>query len=92
MWERGWKILFDALEPLADADMARTVTIRTEPHSVMQAINRQIAHYSYHVGQIVFLAKRLAASTTGTWSSLSVPRKKSAEFNADVAGGRKLQR
>jgi hypothetical protein len=92
MWERGWKTLFEALEPLAEADMARTVTIRTEPHSVMQAINRQIAHYSYHVGQIVFLAKHLAASTTGTWSSLSVPRKKSAEFNADVAGGRKSQR
>jgi Protein of unknown function (DUF1572) len=54
MWERGWKILFDALEPLTEADLARTITIRTEPHSVMQAINRQIAHYSYHVGQIAF--------------------------------------
>ncbi len=92
MWERGWKVLFDALEPLAEADLARTVTIRTEPHSVMQAINRQIAHYSYHVGQIVFLAKHLAASTAGNWSPLTVPRKKSAEFNADVAGGRKSQR
>src|SRR3984957_6249991 len=92
MWERGWKILFDALEPLAEADLARTVTIRTEPHSVMQAINRQIAHYSYHVGQIVFLAKHFAASTAGSWKSLTVPRKKSGEFNADVAGGRKSQR
>src|SRR6267142_850579 len=55
MWERGWKLLFGALEPLSDADLTRTITIRTEPHSVMQAINRQIAHYSYHVGQIVYL-------------------------------------
>jgi hypothetical protein len=92
MWERGWKAVFDALEPLAEADLARTITIRTEPHSVMQAINRQIAHYSYHVGQIVLLAKHGAASTTGNWSSLTVPRKKSGEFNADVAGGRKSQR
>src|ERR1700691_3692962 len=92
MWERGWKLVFDALEPLTDADLARTVTIRTEAHSVMQAINRQIAHYSYHVGQIVLLAKHGAASTTGNWSSLTVPRKKSGEFNADVAGGRKSQR
>src|SRR5271155_1623437 len=92
MWERGWKSLFDALEPLTDADLTRTVTIRTEPHSVMQAMNRQIAHYSYHVGQIVFLAKHFAANTAGNWSSLTVPRKNSAEFNADVAGGRKSQR
>jgi hypothetical protein len=92
MWERGWKILFDTLEPLTEADMARTVTIRNEPHSVMQAINRQLGHYSYHVGQIVFVAKHFAASTAGNWASLTVPRKKSAEFNADVAGGRKSQR
>jgi hypothetical protein len=92
MWERGWKSAFDALEPLAEADLARTVTIRTEPHSVMQAINRQTAHYSYHVGQIVFLAKHFAASSTLSWNSLTVPRKKSAEFNAGVAGGRKSQR
>ncbi|PYU93509.1 MAG: hypothetical protein DMG26_08055 [Acidobacteria bacterium] len=92
MWERGWKWLFDALEPLAEADLARTVTIRTEPHSVMQAINRQIAHYSYHVGQIVFLAKHLTAKATGSWTSLSVARKKSREFNTEVAAGRKSQR
>src|SRR5215472_4729562 len=52
MWERGWKYVFDALEPLSETDLARKVTIRTEPHSVMQAINRQISHYSYHIGQI----------------------------------------
>ena len=60
LWEAGWKYVFDALVPLTDADLTRTVTIRNEPHSVMQAINRQIAHYSYHVGQIVYLAKHLA--------------------------------
>src|SRR5271169_2571229 len=53
IWEEGWRALFDALEPLSEGDMSRTVTIRGEAHSVMQAINRQIAHYSYHVGQIV---------------------------------------
>ncbi len=92
MWERGWKYVFDALEPLTDADLGRTVTIRTEPHSVMQAINRQIAHYAHHVGQIVFLAKHLTAKATGKWESLSVPRGQSKQFAADVAAGRKSQR
>jgi hypothetical protein len=91
-WERGWELLFDALEPLTDADLTRTVTIRTEPHSVMQAINRQVAHYSCHVGQIVFLAKHATAKATGGWTSLSVPRNKSRDFNSDVAAGRKSQR
>jgi hypothetical protein len=92
LWENGWKSVFDALEPLSDADLARTVTIRTEPHSVMQAINRQVAHYTYHVGQIVFLAKHFAALKNGSWKSLSVPRGKSSEFMADVAAGRRSQR
>lgn len=92
LWERGWKYLFDALEPLTDADLERTVTIRTEPHSVMQAINRQMAHYAHHVGQIVLLAKHLTAKATGKWESLSVPRGKSNAFTADVAAGRKSQR
>lgn len=92
LWERGWKYLFDALEPLTDADLARTVTIRTEPHSVMQAINRQVAHYSHHIGQIVFLAKHLTAKATGKWDSLSVPRGQSKAFTAEVAAGRKSQR
>jgi len=91
LWERGWKILFDALEPLTDADLARTVTIRTEPHSVTQAINRQIAHYSYHVGQIAFLSRHFATQS-GKWTSLTIPRKKSAEFNAKVASGQASQR
>jgi hypothetical protein len=91
VWEKGWKCLFDALEPLTEADLSRTVTIRTEPHSVMQAINRQVAHYAYHVGQIVYLAKHFAVAKKGTWSSLSVPRAKSREFTADVAAGRQAQ-
>jgi len=87
MWERGWKYVFDALEPLTEADLTRTVTIRTEPHSVMQAINRQVAHYAHHVGQILFLAKHLTFTKTGKWESLSVPRGKSADMNAKVAAG-----
>src|SRR5712692_8309490 len=82
LWERGWKHVFDALAPLRDEDLVRTITIRTEPHSVMQAINRQVAHYSYHVGQIVYVAKHLAGNK---WQTLTVPKKKSAEFNARVA-------
>ena len=74
---------------LKDADLTRTVTIRGEPHSVMQAINRQIAHYSYHVGQIVFLAKHLQSEK---WKSLSVPRKGSADFNERVRSGEASQR
>ena len=92
MWERGWKYLFDALEPLSEQDLTRTVTIRTEPHSVMQAINRQLAHYPHHIGQILFLAKHLTVKATGTWTSLSVPRGKSQQFSADVAAGKKSQR
>jgi uncharacterized damage-inducible protein DinB len=92
LWERGWKYVFDALAPLTEADLGRTITIRTEPHSVMQAINRQVAHYAHHVGQIVFLAKHLTAKATGKWDSLSVPRGQSKQFAADVAAGRKSQR
>jgi uncharacterized damage-inducible protein DinB len=92
MWEQGWKCIFDAIDPLTDADLTKTITIRTERHSVMQAINRQVAHYAHHVGQIVFLAKHLAGTTTGTWKSLSIPRKQSAQFNNRVASGKAAQR
>ncbi len=88
-WENGWSRVFQALEPLTDADLGRTVTIRGEAHSVVQAINRQIAHYSHHVGQIVLLAKHFAC---GRWQSLSVPRNQSAEFNRKVAAGETSQR
>ena len=88
LWERGWKYVFDALEPLSESDLTRTVTIRSEPHSVMQAINRQLAHYAHHAGQILFLAKHLTFVRTGEWESLSVPRGKSADLNAKVAAGK----
>jgi hypothetical protein len=89
VWEDGWNTVFRALEPLSENDLARTVTIRGEAHSVMQAINRQIAHYSHHVGQIVMLAKHFAHDR---WQSLSVPRNRSAEFNRRVATGEASQR
>ncbi len=89
LWEKGWKHVFDALAPLSDEDLVRKVTIRTEPHSVMQAINRQVAHYSYHVGQIVYLARHFAGDK---WQSLTIPKKKSAEFNRKVASGELSQR
>ncbi len=88
-WENGWACVFGALEPLTDEDLDRTVHIRGEAHSVMQAINRQVAHYEHHVGQIVLLAKHYAAAD---WQSLSIPRRQSAEFNRRVAEGEASQR
>jgi Protein of unknown function (DUF1572) len=88
-WESGWNCVFEALESLTDADLERRITIRGEAHSVMQAINRQLAHYPHHVGQIVLLAKHFACDN---WKSLSVPRNKSAEFNLKVAAGEASQR
>ncbi len=88
-WESGWACMFRALEVLTDADITRKVTIRREPHSVMQAINRQLAHYAYHVGQIVFLCKHFQSAN---WKSLTVPRRGSAEFNRAVAEGKASQR
>jgi len=78
-WEKGWQCLFEALEPLQPDDFERKVSIRGQEHTIVQAINRQLAHYAYHIGQIVFLAKHFRASQ---WNSLSIPRNKSAEFNA----------
>ncbi len=89
MWQDGWACVFSALVPLTDEDLGRTVTIRGEPHSVMQAINRQTAHYAMHCGQIVFLAKHFAADQ---WKSVSVPRNKSADFNRRVEAGEASQR
>ena len=88
-WEAGWKCVLTAVEPLTDADLTRTVYIRTEKHSVMQAINRQTAHYAYHVGQIVYLARSFAGEK---WHSLTIPKNKSAEFNIKVASGEASQR
>jgi len=89
LWEDGWRCVLETMESLSDADLGRTITIRGEAHSVMQAINRQVAHYSYHCGQIVFLAKHLCA---GHWRILSVPLGKSAEFNRRVRAGEASQR
>jgi hypothetical protein len=77
-WEEGWGVVFSTIESLKPEDVERQVTVRGQPHTVLQAINRQIAHYAYHVGQIVFLAKHLRSRE---WKSLSVPRGKSEEFN-----------
>ncbi len=78
-WQEGWSLLFSAVEPLASEDLRRTVMIRGEPHSVLRAIHLQVAHYAYHVGQLVLLAKHFAGSR---WQSLSIPRGQSEEFNA----------
>jgi hypothetical protein len=80
-WEEGWNCVFTAIDSLKPESVMRTVTVRGQAHTVMQAINRQIAHYAQHIGQIVFLAKHLRA---GEWKTLSVPRGKSEEFK--VAG------
>lgn len=77
-WEQGWACLFQALEGLTQADLDHTVTIRTRPLTVVEAINRQLAHYAYHAGQVVFLAKHLASAP---WQTLSIPRHGSAVFN-----------
>ena len=82
-WERGWARVFAALEPLRLDDFEKTVLIRGEPHTIVEAINRQLMHYSYHIGQIVYLAKHFRSTE---WSSLSVPRNKSAEFNLSKLG------
>jgi hypothetical protein len=77
LWEEGWACVFAAIDPLQPEHVMRTVTIRGEPHTVLQAINRQIAHYAQHIGQIVFLAKHLRSNE---WKTLSIPRGKSEEY------------
>src|SRR3954452_38793 len=82
VWEEGWNVVFSAIDGLTAEDLLRTVTIREQPHTVLQALNRQLAHYAYHVGQIVFLAKHLRSAE---WKTLSVPRGKSEEFNQQMS-------
>ena len=89
LWEAGWTCLLGALESLDDSRLGQQVLIRGEAHSVMQAINRQLCHYAYHVGQIVMMAKQVRK---GDWVSLSVPRGKSADFNQRVRSGEASQR
>jgi hypothetical protein len=76
-WEQGWSHVFSTLDSLKPGDVERTVTIRNEPHTVMQALNRALAHYAQHIGQIVFLAKHLRSSQ---WKTLSIPRGKSEDY------------
>jgi len=85
-WEQGWACVFAALDSLTPGDVIRTVYVRHEPHTVLQAVNRQLAHYAYHVGQIVFLAKHLRSTD---WKTLSVPRGQSEEFNRKMEERRK---
>jgi hypothetical protein len=84
-WEKGWGIIFQTLESLKPEDIERMVTIRNEPHTVLQALNRALAHYAQHIGQIVFLAKHLRSSE---WKTLSIPRGKSEEFKVSKVGSR----
>ncbi|HEY0047067.1 MAG TPA: DUF1572 family protein [Flavobacterium sp.] len=79
LWEQGWKCLFNALEDLKPEQLFDIIYIRNEGHTVMEAVNRQLAHYSYHVGQIVFYAKVLK---TSDWESLSIPRNSSQSYNS----------
>jgi Protein of unknown function (DUF1572) len=88
-WEEGWDHLWRALGQLQEPDMVRTVTIRGERHSVMQAINRQLAHYPYHIGQIVMLAKHFRRDQ---WQPLTVPKNRSTDFNMAVKSGEASQR
>ncbi len=81
-WEQNWQLVFETINSLQPADLKRTVTIRGEPHSVLQAINRSVVHLAYHAGQITFLAKHWKG---GEWKSLSVPKGQSEQFNARMA-------
>ncbi len=80
LWNEGWTCLFNTLNSLKPEDLSKTIYIRNEGHTVLEAINRQLAHYPYHVGQMVFYAKILKKSE---WTSLSIPKNKSNDYNAD---------
>ena len=88
LWEAGWAVVFREIEKVTDADLPQTIYIRGEGHSVMQAIHRQLTHYAYHVGQMVFIAKHFAVN----WKALTIPRGQSAAFNSRVASGKASQR
>lgn len=88
-WEEGWACLFRAIDPLTDAGLSRIVYIRNEGHTVLEAINRQLGHYSYHAGQMVYLAKQIR---DGEWRSLSIPKGQSEAFNKEKFGQEKGRR
>ncbi len=87
-WESGWRTLFEAVEPLTPEDFSKTVMIRGEPHTIVEAINRQLMHYSLHIGQIILLAKHFRSDE---WKTLSIAKNKSAEFNRFLADKQKQQ-
>jgi len=89
VWEAGWTAAFASIEKLSDTNLSQTTTIRGEKHSVMQAVNRQLAHYAYHCGQIVLIAKLCAGSE---WTSLTIPRGASKQFAERVRRGEASQR
>jgi len=78
LWNKGWKVFLDTLESLTENDLLKTITIRSQPLIVVDAINRQTAHYSYHVGQIVYLGRWLK---NDEWKNLSIPKGSSQQFN-----------
>jgi hypothetical protein len=88
-WDKGWKCFFDAIKPLNENDLEKIIYIRNEGHSVTEAINRQLAHYSYHIGQIVFLGKLIKGKN---WHSLSIPRGDSSKYNAEKFNKQKGRR
>lgn len=79
-WEEGWTCLFNALDSIKDPDLSKVIYIRNQGHTIVEAINRQLSHYSYHIGQIVFIGKML---TDKNWQSLSIPKRASSEYNQD---------
>jgi len=79
LWDKGWNCFFDALDSIQPEQLSTIIYIRNEGHTVVEAINRQLAHYPYHIGQIVFYAKQLK---TSEWESLSIPKNKSNSYNA----------
>lgn len=88
-WEKGWQCLFDAINPLEEKDLEKIIYIRNQGHTVVEAINRQLCHYSYHIGQIVFLAKLIKNSE---WKSLSIPKNASKSYNIDKFEKEKTRR
>ncbi len=82
-WEKGWAVFFNTMESLTPDDLQKTIYIRKEAHTLMEAINRQLAHYSYHIGQMVFLAKHIKNTS---WKNLSIPKGKSQDFNNEKMG------
>ena len=84
-WNEGWKVFLETLESLKEEDLGRTITIRSQPLNVVDALNRQLAHYSYHVGQIVYLGRWLRKEE---WKSLSIPKGDSRSFNEKMQQSR----